>query len=61
MPVGSEVTDILDEKRLTNVILEDTLPNNVSYVESSYIDPVNEKLIEPTIVRNEDGTTKSLR
>jgi len=48
------------ETERAEVILDDTLPANVSYVESSFVYPEGEILPEPTIAQNSDGTTKNL-
>jgi len=48
------------DTRQTDVVLDDTLPADMWYVESSYSDPANGILPEPSINRNTDGTTRSL-
>lgn len=45
--------------RVTDIILSFTLPEKMQYVGSKYLDPDNEKLPDPTVVRNWDGTAKN--
>jgi len=48
------------DSRQADVVLVDTLPAGMWYVESSYSDPIDGTLPEPSVMRNPDGTTKSL-
>jgi len=46
--------------KVTDVVLVDTLPKNTSYVKSRYLEPTSDTLTDPTIIRNDDGTTRSV-
>ncbi len=49
------------QTKLTNVILEDVLPEYVVYGRSYYFDPVDKNLTLTDVVSKRDGTTKILR
>ena len=49
------------DMKLTNVTVEDILPDGVVYIKSNYFDPVDKNLTLTDIVRERDDTTKILR
>jgi uncharacterized repeat protein (TIGR01451 family) len=49
------------ETKLTDVVVEDTLPEGVVYGRSYYFDPVDKNLTIKDVVSRRDGTTKILR
>lgn len=46
--------------KMTDVVLVDTLPKDTFYVKSRYLEPTRDTLTDPTIIRNDDGTTRSI-